>query len=458
MMRALPLTTFVPLACIGAFVSCNEHPLTPLGDTLVSVEIETSPRLGSNGVDILWVVDDSPSMREEQVELGARFDEFIAALGDLQADFHMAVVTTDRNDGGLFQVEPGPVQSKQCISIPSELEYCEDMRLDQAFLVGDDYLAVPGDPSQGFATDALAADFRCIASAGDCGGAFERGLEVLDLALSDDLGPANAGFLRDDAFLVVIFLTDEDDCSNADAFNITRDDDCYALETREQLTPVQNFYDRLVELKGGDDSRVLIAGLIGPDDNLPLQTYDELGQNGPRFSCISELQEGAGAANARDGERYRELIDLVGSRGIEESICQGDFSNALTNIGEILRENLDVNCLREEPRTCEDDDDCGGEIGSCMQPGDPAVGDRFCTSFEIAVEIQPPDGGAFYALTSPGQLGNEPNPEAQFNIDFESQACLHGVSFSFAPGARPRTGSRYRVSYPRAVEIRGAGD
>lgn len=453
MMRSLPLKPFVLLACAGALSACNEHPLTPLGDTLVSVEIETSPRLGSNGVDILWVVDDSPSMREEQVELGQRFDEFIAALADLQADFHMAVITTDRNDGGLFQTEPGPVQSAQCVSIPAELEYCEDMRLDQAFLSGDDYLTVPGDPSQGFVTEALAADFRCIASAGDCGGAFERGLEVLELSLSDDLGPANAGFLRDDAFLVVIFLTDEDDCSNADAFNITRDDDCYALETREQLTPVQNFYDRLVELKGGDDSRVLIAGLIGPDDNQPLQTYDELAQNGPRFSCISELAgQGGSSANARDGERYRELIDLVGSRGVEESICQGNFSNALTNIGDILRENLDVNCLREEPVTCESDADCRG-TATCLQPGDPALGDRFCSNFEISVEIQPPEGGAFHELISPGQLGEEPNPEAQFQIDFESQACLHGVSFSFAPGARPRTGSRYRVTYPRAIEI-----
>ena len=450
------LQNFVfPMLCFGVIAGCNEHPLAPLGDTLISVEIETSPRLGSNGVDILWVVDDSPSMREEQIELGARFDEFITALADLQADFHMAVVTTDRNDGGLFQVTPGPLQSLRCEATPTDLEYCENLRLDEPFLVGDDYLVNSDDPSAGFLTADLAADFRCIASAGDCGGAFERGLEMLKLSLSDDLGPANSGFLRDDAFLVVIFLTDEDDCSNNDAFSITRDDDCYAQETREQLVPVQSYYDELVALKGGDESRVLIAGLIGPDDNLTLQTYEELGQNGPRFSCISELQAGEGAANARDGERYRSLIDLVGSRGIEESICQGDFSNALNNIGEILRENLDVNCLREAPRTCDFDDDCGGNA-TCIGAGEPG-GDLFCSNFEISVEIQLPEGGAFEALTSPGQLSEEQNLDAQFNIDFDAQACLHGVSFSFAPGSRPRTGSRYRVSYPRSVEIIEAG-
>ena len=455
-MTRIPLQKLVlPVLCVAAMASCNEHPLAPLGDTLVSVEIETSPRLGSNGVDILWVVDDSPSMREEQVELGARFDEFITALADLQADFHMAVVTTDRNDGGLFQTGPGPLQSLRCEATPSDLEYCENLRLEEPFLVGDDYLVDADNPSAGFSTEELAADFRCIASAGDCGGAFERGLEMLKLSLSDDLGPANSGFLRDDAFLVVIFLTDEDDCSNNDAFSITRDDDCYAQETREQLVPVQAYYDDLVALKGGDESRVLIAGLIGPDDNLALQSYEELGQNGPRFSCISQLQEGAGAANARDGERYRALIDLVGSRGIEESICQGDFSNALNNIGEILRENLDVNCLSEAPRTCDFDSDCGG-TATCLGAGEPG-GDLFCSSFEIAVEIQPPEGGAFESLIAPGPLGDEPNPDAQFNIDFDAQACLHGVSFSFAPGARPRTGSRYRVSYPRSVEIVEAG-
>ncbi len=440
---------------VAALVGCNEHLLAPLGDTLVSVQIETSPRLESNAVDILWVVDDSPSMREEQVELGARFDEFITALADLQADFHMAVITTDRNDGGLFQTEPGPLQSLRCEDTPPELEYCENLRFDEPFLQGTDYLVSAGDPSQGFEIGQLAQDFRCIASAGDCGGAFERGLETLELALGDDLGPANAGFLRDDAFLVVIFLTDEDDCSNNDAFSITQDNDCYALETRDSLVPVQSYYDYLVDLKDGDESRVLIAGLIGPSDNLELQTYEELAQNGPRFSCISQLQEGEGAANARDGERYRELIDLVGSRGIEESICQGDFSRALNNIGEILRENLDVNCLREAPRTCELDSDCGAG-SACMGAGELG-GDLFCSNFEIAVEIQEPEGGPFVQLAAPGAVGDELNPDAAFLVDYDAQACLHGVSFSFAPGSRPRTGSRYRLSYPRSIDIIEAG-
>lgn len=442
---------------VAALVGCNEHPLTPLGDTLVSVQIETSPRLGSNAVDILWVVDDSPSMREEQVELGARFDEFITALADLQADFHMGVITTDRNDGGLFQTEPGPLQSLRCEATPPELEYCENLRFEQPFLQGGDYLVDVDDPSQGFETGQLSQDFRCIASAGDCGGAFERGLETLELALGEDLGPANSGFLRDDAFLVIIFLTDEDDCSNNDAFSITQDNDCYAIETRDSLVPVQNYYDNLVALKGGDESRVLIAGLIGPSDNLELQTYEELAQNGPRFSCISQLQEGAGAANARDGERYRELIDLVGSRGIEESICQGDFSRALNNIGEILRENLDVNCLREAPRTCELDSDCGASGATCMGAGELG-GDLFCSNFELAVEIQDPEGGPFAELLPPGPVGQvEPNADAEFLVDYDAQACLHGVSFSFAPGSRPATGSRYRLSYPRSIEIIEAG-
>jgi hypothetical protein len=85
-------------------------------------------------------------------------------------------------------------------------------------------------------------------------------------------------------------------------------------------------------------------------------------------------------------------------------------------------------------------------------------GELFCSNFEIAVEIQDPEGGPFVELAPPGPVGLvEPNLDAQFLVDYDARACLHGVSFSFAPGSRPLTGSRYRLSYPRSIEIIEAG-
>lgn len=47
------------------------------------------------GVDILWVVDDSASMYEEQDQLEAHADSFISYLSQVPVDFHLAVTSTD---------------------------------------------------------------------------------------------------------------------------------------------------------------------------------------------------------------------------------------------------------------------------------------------------------------------------------------------------------------------------
>jgi hypothetical protein len=60
-------------------------------------------------------------------------------------------------------------------------------------------------------TDLLNA-FNCMASVGDGGCGFEHQLESTYRALHDGI-LENEGFLRSDALLVVVFVTDEDDCS-----------------------------------------------------------------------------------------------------------------------------------------------------------------------------------------------------------------------------------------------------
>src|SRR5262249_25630381 len=57
--------------------------------------------------------------------------------------------------------------------------------------------------------------FSCMASVGDGGCGFEQQLESVHRALerSTVAADVNAGFLRDDALLAVVWVTDEDDCS-----------------------------------------------------------------------------------------------------------------------------------------------------------------------------------------------------------------------------------------------------
>lgn len=458
-MKKLLASLALPLALtfLGA---CNEKPLSPLGDTLFATTNDLSDPIGSNRVDILWLVDNSQSMAEEQAELAARFREFIDALVDLRADFHIGVITTDMQapeESGRLQVRPGRVfLPTGGLGVPAELAAAcagleAELRAGQPFLTRSMY----ADANDNIDVERLQQDFQCIASAGIAGSSFERGLDALDRALSPDLLQGfNQGFVRDDAFLAIIFLTDEDDCSFGGAFTPVSDAECYIAETRDRMVPVEDIYQRLVELKNGDEGKVLIAGIIGDEDGRELQpraTYT------PIFSCAAPGATdaaGAPAISARNGRRYRELVELAGARGIEESICQADFTNALRRIGEVLRRTLDVNCLRRQPERCQNDRQCGAGV-ACVNPGDPARGDRFCADFEIFLEVNSAQNpGSFTPLRPPGPAGQSvPNPDAQYTILFDSLECPRGIGFQFVEGNRPPAGTRYRASYPVEVDV-----
>lgn len=97
----------VPLA------ACNEYQFSPIGRCVLqpgSVRVEL-PKISS--ADILFVVDDSPSMDPKQAELAARFDDFIRRMVDINVgrtarglqplDFQIAVTTS-----ALFAATPEP--------------------------------------------------------------------------------------------------------------------------------------------------------------------------------------------------------------------------------------------------------------------------------------------------------------------------------------------------------------
>ncbi len=111
----------------------------------------------------------------------------------------------------------------------------------------DDYdLSSDDETIREMETDAVNRQFRCMATVGTEGTRWEKGLEAMQKALSSDMisgdGAPNAGFLRDDAFLTVIFLTDEDDCSDG-VGSCTRDSDCPGFENDERRLCLQDPID-----------------------------------------------------------------------------------------------------------------------------------------------------------------------------------------------------------------------
>lgn len=157
-------------------------------------------------VDVLWVIDNSSSMGEEQARVIAEISSFYSWFQTLALDYHMGVVTTDivtpTLSGRLFG-SPSYVDST---TFNGEAEFAESLAV--------------GTDAQGN----------------------ESGLAAAELALTEPLLSAeNAGFYRPDARLVVAFLSDEPEQSAADA---------------------AYYIDFFTALKA-DPSRVLLAAIVG---------------------------------------------------------------------------------------------------------------------------------------------------------------------------------------------------
>jgi hypothetical protein len=183
-------------------------------------------------IDILFVIDNSASMQQEQTNLVTNFPKLIDALrshalgadgsgnpctasnpsGCKIPDVHIGVVSTDLGAGNY--------------GLPS----CEVPSGDQGKLQNRARVAgckTPSNPwisyqngvtnvvgGTGNAIDQVKQAFSCIARLGVQGCGFEQTLEAARRALDPALN-LNPGFLRANALLLVVFVTDEDDCSAA---------------------------------------------------------------------------------------------------------------------------------------------------------------------------------------------------------------------------------------------------
>ncbi|MFH1811635.1 MAG: choice-of-anchor D domain-containing protein [Pseudomonadota bacterium] len=143
---------------------------------------ETFTVAGISKVDVLFVIDNSGSMLDNQDNLAANFDYFIRSADILgpSINYQIGVVTTDVAD---------PQQSGRLVSTPRLMNR---------------------------STPDLTARFGDSVRVGATGSGWEQGLEAALLALSPPLidDPIyNDGLLRSDAALALVVVSDEDDGS-----------------------------------------------------------------------------------------------------------------------------------------------------------------------------------------------------------------------------------------------------
>ncbi len=205
-------------------------------------------------VDILFVIDNSGSMLQEQQSIAQNFSSFINFTVGLNIDYHIGVVTTDVSDA-----DAGKLVAPYIANI------------------GPDASADP------------IGDFVAMVNVGTDGSATEKGLAASVLAVTEPLvSTANGGFLRPDALLSVIYVSDEDDFSEGD---------------------VSDYVDGLLSAKGYDSQAVIASAIAGE----------------PPAGCD------ANGNSASSGDRYYDIS--LALEGLFESICTPDWSTTMEEIG-----------------------------------------------------------------------------------------------------------------------------
>jgi len=231
---------------------------------------------GCEKADFLFIIDNSGSMTEEQQQLVNSFPGFISTIqSELNAqDYHIMVVDTDESPGfgssltctngvctcspepqccfgmctnGAFGMPPPPTCAGQPCSnfvLPTGCPVtlgagkAEDrLFADCGFASGKRYITS--------AEADVAGAFECAALVGAGGDGNERPMEAMVRATGplNQAGQCNEGFLRDDAILVVTFITDE-------------------AETGSMGDP-NTWKQALVTAKHGDEAAVVVLGVIG---------------------------------------------------------------------------------------------------------------------------------------------------------------------------------------------------
>jgi hypothetical protein len=335
-----------------------------------------APLTSASKVDMLFLIDDSDSMPPWQAKLRERLPNFMDVLRGAPGgmpDMHVAVVSSSLG-AGIFSNVTGCVPG-----LAGDRDGNFQHKAGCGLRAGETFLASTGgeNPINNFDGD-IADVFGCIADLGQDGCWFEHQLEATRLALqkATSSGAGNNGFLRPDALLSVIMLTDEDDCSapaDSDLFDpsqITTGEPLGGLQSYRcnefghrcrpalphtapgtpvtmtecrsaedgRLVDVGAFIDFLYSLKPGTPENVFVAVIAGPTMPYVVQSRPFMLANGGMenqpsvaHSCVVGS---LGTLYADPAVRLSEVVEAFAPNSAFTSICAEDFTNTMTGIAQ----------------------------------------------------------------------------------------------------------------------------
>jgi hypothetical protein len=312
--------------------ACADAP----SSAVTSCEAEVS--VGAAATDVLFVVDDSGSMREEQENLRQNLRAFVELLADapIRNDFRIGVTTTSVSNGDGSTTYPNQPSTTR----PDEQEPNAGLPFPAGAVIAVAQTAA-GEPvdvwgrlvydpalypsTNGYGgarfLDAGAAtlvpDFEANVLVGVAGSGRERPFAALRRALDARVADGtNAGFLRPGARLAIVIVTDEDDCTDP-AGRLAAGDECHSSASKALLEPVGDVVAFLRGPLAGEARDPIVAVIAG-------------------FDGATLAPTGCGSSYD-DPTRLDALLAALGpERSYKGSICDPDFGPGLQAIADLL--------------------------------------------------------------------------------------------------------------------------
>ncbi len=375
-MRHIPLLLLALAACdcgpTDSPVDAASGDARPREDAPIDAAAPTPCRTALP-VDMLWVIDNSNSMAEEQESLAANFPALIDVLthppdsdGDGEPDYppltdlRVGVVSTDMgvgDNGGVIGCPSATGDDGVMVSESRAPGSCAGVRT-----AGPPWLQFDGTNGDAFETD-----FACLSSLGTNGCGLEQQLEASLAALTRHRAPGgpHEGFLRPNSLVAVVYVTDEDDCSAADdsIFDPSADavDELGHLRVRcalhpELLHPLDRYVTALRNLQLDRRGDVIVAAITGVPRELTRDPanidYDALLADERMQFTLDPMDDTrlvpacnlGGVGSAPPARRIVQVVAdfATDGDGLVASICQPDLRPVMEDLAQLVAARLCV--------------------------------------------------------------------------------------------------------------------
>jgi hypothetical protein len=366
-------------------VACHPMHDSPPDASTGNSDVLTIKSNQNPDLDLLFVVDDSPSMADKQLAFTTTLPLFLDQLSTIDGgrpNIHFGVASSDMGTKGSGSSLPAP-------SIGSGPGACIGtgkggvLQVVGTTLSSGNFLVDSRDGTTNY-TGALVDAMTPMLKLGQNGCGFEQHLGGMRAAL--DANPMNTGFLRPSANLAVIVLGDEDDCSVIDpgifgtdaslgplqsfrcfAQGVVCDPDdpndvgtkasCKPRVPTTYLEDPETFKSFLLGLKGGDARMLMFGAVVGDPTKVAVELVAPPGSGTPipalSHSCNYTI--GAGAAVADPPVRIASLASTFPGVKRIESVCSADLSPALGSLGKAVKTLVGDTCLAQpiaDPSAC----------------------------------------------------------------------------------------------------------